>query len=317
MMIAVHAPAKINLSLRVLGTRADGYHNLWTLLQSLALHDTLTCRSVPGPFRIDSTDPACPTGPDNLVWRAAELLWRAGGRRGRPRNTVVRIRKQIPIRAGLGGGSSDGMAALRGLSALWRVALSRDWRRAIAATLGADASFFLDGGTAVAVERGDLVFRLFDCPAQWVTLVVPPFGVDTGAAYRWWDEAGRAHGQRDTKGRNAKPVSRGERSGEPARGAGIPVWNGGHDGPFGNDLEPVVAARHPELAAIVSALNERGASLAAMSGSGSAVFGLFGSRVRAEAAARALGRDGHRTIVTRTLGRSRYQAMTRPRRREL
>jgi 4-diphosphocytidyl-2-C-methyl-D-erythritol kinase len=301
---AVRAPAKINLCLRVLGTRADGYHNLWTILQSLELHDSLTCRAVKGPFRIDSADPECPTGPDNLVWRAAELLWRAGGRPGRPRDTVVHILKRVPTRAGLGGGSSDGVAALRGLSALWRITISRDREQGLAATLGADAPFFLDGGTTVAVERGDLVFSLVDRPAQWVTLVIPPFGVDTSAAYRWWDDAAQAHDQTATNPR-----------------APDCVWpvspDDGYGKGLGNDLEPVVFARHPELVAIVRALTERGASRAAMSGSGSAVFGLFGSRVRAEAAARALGRGRHLTIVTRTVRRSRYQAMTRPRRREL
>src|SRR6476661_5408460 len=118
--VQVRAPAKINLTLRVLGTRPDGYHELRTMFQSVALHDTLTFTSCDGPFSIASDDPRCPSNEGNLVGRAADALWRAGGRRGKPSGVHVTIRKQIPIEAGLGGGSSDAAAALRGLSTMWQ-----------------------------------------------------------------------------------------------------------------------------------------------------------------------------------------------------
>src|ERR1019366_9907126 len=93
--------AKINLSLRVLGTRPDGYHELRTVFQSLALHDTLRSRAQTGPFEITSTDPACPADATNLVWRAADVVWKAAGRRGAPRGVAVHITKRIPMQAGL------------------------------------------------------------------------------------------------------------------------------------------------------------------------------------------------------------------------
>ena len=109
----VRAFAKINLSLRVLGVRPDGYHELRTILQSIELHDTLTIRAVPGPFQLTCDDPECPSNSTNLIWRAAEQLWTASGRQGSPRDISIDLAKRIPLQAGLGGGSSDAAAVLR------------------------------------------------------------------------------------------------------------------------------------------------------------------------------------------------------------
>ncbi|MGB7219578.1 MAG: 4-(cytidine 5'-diphospho)-2-C-methyl-D-erythritol kinase, partial [Vicinamibacterales bacterium] len=184
--VRVSAFAKINLSLRVLGVRADGYHELRTVFQSIALHDTLTFRFERGPFRLDCSDPACPVDRTNLVWRAAERAWAAGRRRGEPHDVSVRIDKRIPMAAGLGGGSSDGAAALRVLASRWNVDQAR--LPDLAASLGADVPYFLEGGTVLGLDRGDLLFPLVDTPASWVTLVMPNFGVSTKDAYGWWDE---------------------------------------------------------------------------------------------------------------------------------
>ncbi len=124
--VRVRAFAKINLALRVVGVRADGYHELLTTFQSLALHDTLTFTRARGPFQIACDDPACPVDRTNLVWRAADAIWRAAGRRGEPRGVRVRIEKRIPLAAGLGGGSSDAAASLRALPSLWGVELDED-----------------------------------------------------------------------------------------------------------------------------------------------------------------------------------------------
>jgi len=321
--VTVRAAAKINLSLRVLAARPDGYHDVRTLLQSLALHDTLTCRAARGPLRLTCADPSCPADRTNLVWRAAEMLWRAAGRAGEPRDVVMRLVKRIPPQAGLGGGSSDGVAALRGLSALWRIRLPHGRLEALAAELGADAPFFLDGGTAIGVERGDLVFALVDGPAAWVVLVIPPFGVSTRDAYGWWDTAHGHGGHLPSPERESLRSSARIGNAVWASGGGAPreVMNAGRTTrgtrrtapDLTNDLECLLAARHPEIAAIVRTLKRRGASHAAMSGSGSAVFGLFSSRSRAEAAVRATGREGYRTILTRTTSRARHGALSRPR----
>src|SRR5579862_3323324 len=172
--ITVRACAKINLTLRITGVRADGYHELRSVFQSLALHDTLICARRRGPFAIECDEPGCPTDASNLVWRAAEGLWRAAGRQGLPRDVVVRIVKRIPLQSGLGGGSSDAAAALRGLSRLWRLRVTFDTTHAIAASIGADVPFFLEGGAALGLERGDLLFPLRESPPQWAVLVMPP-----------------------------------------------------------------------------------------------------------------------------------------------
>src|SRR5205807_2506339 len=133
--IRVRAYAKINLSLRIVSARPDGYHELRTEFQSIALQDTLTVRATPGALRIACTDPRCPTDGSNLVARAAARVWTAAGRRGDPRDVHVRLVKRIPMQAGLGGGSSDGAAALRAFAALWRVPLTPDRLRRIAREL--------------------------------------------------------------------------------------------------------------------------------------------------------------------------------------
>lgn len=310
--VRVRAFAKINLALRVLGARPDGYHELRTTFQTLALHDTLTFAAIRGAFSIVCDDPACPVDGSNLVWRAAERLWRAAGRRGALSGVTVRLAKRIPLQAGLGGGSSDAAAGLRALAKLWRMTISRDRLRQVAVQLGADVPFFLEGGTVLGVNRGDLLRPLADWPASWVVLVLPNFGVSTTDAYGWWDAAELA--PRDARRRVAGgPTLRLDAQGRPELGRRPSKLGPYGDGEPDNDLEGPVAARHPEIPRIVAALKRAGARHAAMSGSGSAVFGLFGARRAAEIAARMLGGSSRRVLVTRTLSRARYQEVARPR----
>ena len=300
-VVTVPAFAKINLTLRVLGVRDDGYHALRTVFQSLALHDTLTFHPVRGAFRIECDHPACPTDRTNLVWRAADLVWRAAGRPGRPGGVVVQIAKRIPLQSGLGGGSSDAAAAIRALVSLWRVDLPPARRQAIATSLGADVPFFLDGGTALGVDRGDLLFPLIDQPAAWVTLALPTFGVSTKEAYLWFDQASqemRYRRDRDRRGRRSKDLGVLRVPGGESFGIPESEWT--------NDLEARVAHRHPEIGRLARNLRKLGAFYAAMSGTGSAVYGLFDTRARAQAATRALAGPGCRTIVTRTLSRKQF-----------
>jgi 4-diphosphocytidyl-2-C-methyl-D-erythritol kinase len=279
--VEVRAPAKINLTLRVLGTRPDGYHELRTMLQSIALHDTLIFTPDDGRLSIDTDDPRCPANEDNLVWRAADALWRAAGRRGGPEGVRVSIRKQIPLEAGLGGGSSDAAAALRALQMFWKLQLADQQVSRIARDLGADVPFFLLGGTALCVDRGDVMYPFADRPPVSVVLAVPDFGVSTRDAYRWWDEWSDSRG--------------------PDEG--------------GNDLQAPVGARHPAIGRAVARLRRLGADHAAMSGSGSVVFGLFESERKARAAARALATRRLRVIVTETLSRRRFRTFSRVRER--
>ena len=267
--ITRRAFAKINLDLRVLGVRPDGYHELRTTFQSIALADTLTFACAPGPFRIDCDDPDCPTDQRNLVWRAAERMWKAARRRGALRDVTVRIAKHIPMQAGLGGGSSDAAAALGALAALWRVRLTRTRLHRMAAAIGADVPYFLEGGTVLGLERGDRLSPLVDMPRAWVVLVMPGFGVSTKEAFSWWDRDGRD----------------------------------GLDTLASNDLQASVAKRHPIVARLVAALKRDGAFHASLSGSGSAVFGLFTRKSEAERAASGLAGRRRQVLVARTLGR--------------
>lgn len=283
-MMRVQAFAKINLSLRVLGVLADGYHELRTIFQSIALHDTLSIRRVRGPFWLVCDDVACPADSTNLVWRAAEAVWTASGRPGSARNVGVTLAKQIPIAAGLGGGSSDAAAALRAFARLWRVDAKR--LPDIAASLGADVPYFLEGGTVLGLERGDVLFPLIDRPKAWVTLVVPSFGISTKDAYAWFDADVGVE----------RPLQ--PNGSLPAQGFALREAR--------NDLEPAVAKRHPEIGRMVSALRAAGASYAAMTGSGSTVFGIFDRKPAAARAAESLAdreRGLSSIIVTRTLTR--------------
>ena len=304
----VRAFAKINLSLRVLGTRTDGYHELRTLFQSIELHDTLVVRRARGPLRFTCNDPLLPVDRANLVVRAAEAVWTASGRRGAPRDIAIDLAKRIPVAAGLCGGSSDAAAALRALGTRWKLDGSR--LHALAASLGADVPYFLEGGTALGLDRGDLLFPLIDYPSAWVVLVVPPFGVSTQEAYAWWDHdegrafpaSARSQDERATARLAEAPEARRRQvSRRSAESLAL------HE--VGNDLQAPVATRHPEIAGMVSALRRAGASSAAMSGSGPAVFGLFNARSAAVRATAAMPTRAGRALVTRTLTRAEYRRL--------
>jgi 4-diphosphocytidyl-2-C-methyl-D-erythritol kinase len=291
--LVVRAHAKVNLDLRVLGTRADGFHELRTVFQTIELHDSLTCIAQPGAFALRCRTPGIPLDESNLVWRAASALWKALGREGGPRETVVALEKAIPMQSGLGGGSADAAAALVGLGRLWggvTVTLLRD----VASGIGADVAFFLSGGTALGLGRGEEIYPLVDLPPHWIVIVRPPFGVSTAEAYAWYDED-RTAGLKEPRELQILPVP------WPSRAAQMI-----------NDLEPPVVRRHPEITALKAALKEAGALAAAMSGSGSAVFGLFRSRAAAFKSLRPLSRGGARALLTRTLTRAEYERRSRP-----
>jgi 4-diphosphocytidyl-2-C-methyl-D-erythritol kinase len=290
----VRAFAKINLSLRVLGARRDGYHELRTIFQSIALHDTLTIRVRRGALVLTCDDPACPTDETNLVMRAAMQLWSAAGRRGAPRDLAIHLQKRIPMQGGLGGGSSDAAATLRALARRWRVSAAKV--RATAAALGADVPYFLEGGAALGLDRGDQLVRLAEPSPRWVVLVLPDFGVSTKDAFAWFDRdhyGGDDAGADRTEGRSLQRIAP-------------------EDEELVNDLQAPVAARHPEIGRIVSRLRRAGASHAAMSGSGSAVFGLFSARETAVQAAKRLNSPSRRALLTKTLNHQKYQVLAGP-----
>ncbi len=292
--VSIRAHAKINLDLRVLGMRPDGFHELRTVFQALRLHDTLECVPRDGPFAIECDTAGVPLDATNLVWRAADALWRALRRTGPARDAMVRLHKRIPLRAGLGGGSADAAAALVGLARAWRVGLRPTQLTDVAATLGADVPFFLSGGTALGLGRGDEIYPLADLPRHWVVLLVPGFGVSASDAYGWYA------GERGL----GRPSAR-----EPQHVPG--PWPS-RAAQMINDLEAPIARRHPEIDQMKAALRRAGALAAAMSGSGSTVFGLFQQRREALSAVDRLSASGWRVLLTESLGRGEYSRRGRP-----
>ena len=296
----MRAHAKVNLDLRVLGVRADGYHELRTVFQSIALHDALVCSRKAGPFVLQCRTPGLPLDATNTIWRAAAALWTALGREGDVRDTVVRIEKHVPIEAGLGGGSADAAAALLALARLWTGGRTPDpampaLLREVAAGIGADVPFCLFGGTALGLGRGEEIYPLVDLPRHFLVIALPPFGVSTREAYAWYDDDRAAGLRDDVREQQLLPVP------WPSRAAQMI-----------NDLEPPVVRRHPEIHTVKMHLKEAGAIAAAMTGSGSAVFGLFRTRPMAERAAKSLTRGGMRALVTHTLTRAAFERSSRP-----
>ena len=291
--LVTRAHAKVNLDLRVLGTRADGFHELRTVFQAIELHDTLTWSQRSGPFTVKCRMAGVPLDESNLVWQAASRLWKVLGRPGQPRDIVVSIDKRIPLQAGLGGGSADAVAALLALARIWG-GVPMTLLREVGTSIGADVSFFLSGGTALGLGLGEEIYPLVDLPPHWIVIVRPPFGVSTAEAYSWYDDD-RAAGLKEPRELQLLPVP------WPTRAAQMI-----------NDLEPPVVRRHPEITGLKSALREAGAVAAAMSGSGSAVFGLFRSRAAAARVIKPLSKGGNRAMLTRTITRAEYERRSRP-----
>lgn len=286
--ISLPAFAKINLDLRVLGTRPDGFHDLKTVFQSLALFDNVTVTMRRGPLTITCDEPDIPTDQRNLVWKAVSLLHRMStGKSSAPRDIAIDLHKRVPTEAGLGGGSADAAMTLLALNTLWKLDLDMASLTRIAARLGADVPYFLVGGTALGLGRGDDIYPLADMPPVHVVILRPGFGVATAEAYQWFDEESR----RPPREPAPRPVP-----------PGWPAWSA----TLRNDLEVPVIRHHPAIGRIRQSLLDAGATTASMSGSGSAVFGLFERADAARRTANDLARPGWLSLHTRTLNRRDY-----------
>lgn len=294
--LGLPAFAKINLSLELLGRRADGYAELRTVYQSVTLHDRLRMR-LTRRSGIEVRVPAggAPAGRGNLIYR---LLGRACRALDIRRGVEVELEKNIPVARGLGGGSSDAAAALAGLLRLTGSWLPEVELGRLGAEVGADVPFFFLGGRALGVGRGDEVFPLDDLEPSVCLLVSPPQPVATRAAYRWVGWFGSRSRRR---ARNEALTPRRRRAiMDDSRWSPDRLWGAG------NDFEPAVFSRFPELARMKAALLGAGARQAGLSGSGSTVYGLFSHRAAAErAAARWAGAAA--LFVVETLPRPRYQ----------
>jgi 4-diphosphocytidyl-2-C-methyl-D-erythritol kinase len=276
----VAAESKINLTLRVLAREASGYHQIETVFCRLALADDVVVRLMPAGRAIDCRGADVGPAEHNLAYRAAVAYAEA---RGWPAGFGIEIDKHIPVGGGLGGGSANAAAVLRALAALDPAPMAPETLLALAGQLGADVPFLTaDCGLALAWGRGDRLLALPAPAARPVVLYLPPFGVQTAAAYSWVAEA---RGERTVPARLL-----------PARALTEWEWLAMHGG---NDFEVPVGARHPEIIDALSALRKTdGVVLARMSGSGSTVFGVLDPGADAGAIAARLGAELPGTVVT-------------------
>lgn len=271
--LRIECPPKINLYLRIVRRREDGFHELETVFQSVGGGDTL--RATPAAaLSLTCSDPEIPVDGGNLVVRAAELL------RGRiparaELGAALALEKRTPVGAGMGGGSVDAAAALVLLSRLWGLEVSPAELHELAAQLGSDVPFFLHGGVAVARGRGEELAAT-EGPRLWLVLLRPPVGVSTPWAYRQW-AASRCEGP------TLEMFLAALRSGDPDAIAAA----------LRNDLEPGVAAGVPEIEAARAWLLAQGVLGARMTGSGSVVFGICRDEAHARDIAARPGAPGN------------------------
>ncbi|HEY5576924.1 MAG TPA: 4-(cytidine 5'-diphospho)-2-C-methyl-D-erythritol kinase [Deferrimonas sp.] len=277
------APAKLNLSLQVFGKRPDGYHHIRSVMVPVSLYDEVTVEEAPAGIRVECDAPGVPTDAANSCHKAAAffLAWA-----GTPPGVRIRIRKGIPAESGLGGGSSDAAAALKGLIALTGKHPPPEALLGMAARVGADVPFFLPGGAALVEGFGERLTPLpWNVPFHAV-IVRPAFGLSTREGYA---RLGRGPGD------------------PPPRGC-VPSFRTFSEvaAVVRNDFEAVLETSHPEIAAIRRELASAGADAAGLSGSGSAVFGLFTSEGAAREARGILStggdaENGRRVFVARSV----------------
>ena len=347
MTVTVRSFAKINLGLRIGALRPDGFHELRTIYQTIALHDIVRVKVERGlGIEIRCQDARVPKDDTNTCSRIAKLAIDALKVRGR---VSIEIEKRLPVQGGLGGSSGNAVSTLLALERALRKELSGPQRLRIAAEVGSDVPLFLVGGTVLGIGHGEEVYPLPDLPPLPCVLALPKIAVSTPKAFAQWDAmsgtgtrtrkdaglpagrtAGAGHAHADVSKlthvvpsdrmlefsrrvaawlaaqRNARRLK--GLSGVSARGRGraeTPLLDLVRTG-IENDFEQVVFPQYPELRDVKCVLERAGAFYASLSGSGSAVYGLFTTRTRAEKAAAKLREKGVEARVTSTLLRRRY-----------
>lgn len=338
MPTAVRSHAKINLGLGIGAPRADGFHALVTVYQTLEVHDRVTVtarRADSTAIRMTSNDRRVPTDHRNTAWKMVEFALEALRIHA---EVQIHIEKRLPVQGGLGAGSANAVAALVGLESELGIHPETldGWpaqRLHLAARVGSDVPLFLIGGAVLGLDRGQSVFPLPDLAPVWTVIATPPVGVSTPQAFRHWDELCAREGL--TESASADKLNELSRvyaacfagveapyeSGYEAKSGSSGVLAAGEDlaGPqvsalvrtgIANDFERVVFPQHPLLSEIKRTLAASGTPEAALyvslSGSGSALFGLYRGERDAEAARQRLREQGIESVLTRTLPRVSY-----------
>jgi 4-diphosphocytidyl-2-C-methyl-D-erythritol kinase len=330
MTVSVRSFAKINLGLYIGASRADGYHDLRTVYQTVALHDLIRVSVRRGRgIEIRCEHPRVPRDQSNTCYQVAERVMDELGAEGR---VIVEIEKRLPVEGGLGAASSNAVATMLAMERALKKPLAGPARLRIAAEVGSDLPLFLVGGTVLGVGRGEEVYPLPDLGALPLVVVTPEVGVSTPHAFADWDAL--AHRDKTSEPRSEAAVATQAQlthsggsdrlmevgrvlsswlNGSPNTGA--PASGGSRAGSLlldlvrtgiENDFEKVVFPQYPELRDMKGALERAGSAYASLSGSGSTLYGLFRTRTAAVAAAGRLRKQGLRAVATATLTRSQY-----------
>ena len=288
--VALKAYAKVNFGLAVIGRRKDGFHELRTIYQTISLADHLDVVLSSGPPRVhlEVVGLKVPEGRENLAVRSAEAVLRELRLK---QKISIRLQKRIPSGSGLGGASSDAAAVIRAILHLTGKKLPLDRLVHIAASLGSDVPFFLWGGRALGVGRGEEVYPLPEQPRRWCVIIFPGMHISTAEAYR----------------QLRSPRLTGIRTGHKIE-LFCGMTNQGGSERFGNDFEPVVFSAIPHLIEVKRSLLRSEAEMASVSGSGSSVFGIFRDHPSARMAVRQLRTPGHDVFLAHTVSRKEFQA---------
>jgi 4-diphosphocytidyl-2-C-methyl-D-erythritol kinase len=339
MSVTVRSFAKINLGLCIGPLRSDGFHDLRTIYQTVALHDIIRVQVIRGTgIEIRCKDPRVPKDQSNTCYGIVEpvmtALWAKGG-------VVIKIDKKLPVQGGLGGGSANAVAVLLALERLFKRQLTAGEKRRIAADVGSDLPLFLHGGTVLGMGHGEQVYPLPDLPSVACVIATPEISISTPQAFADWDSleaSAKDNGKRAaTPSKSARltgshpsdrmmtcfrrfsallnGLSQNKiRTGKDLSGVLVPRGRGRAENPLldlvrtgiENDFERVVFPQYPELIKVKRVLEDAGAFYASLSGSGSAIYGLFASKPSAGKAAARLRKGGTPAVATTTLTRQQY-----------
>ena len=317
MPVLVRSFAKINIGLRIGPLRADGFHELRTIYQTLALHDLIKVDVSRGSgIEIVCQDARVPTGESNSCWRVIERVLKALKVRASVR---ISIKKNLPVQGGMGGASSNGVATMLALEKALKRELEPAARLRIAAEVGSDLPLFLIAGTVLGVGRGEQVYPLEDLPSFHCVTATPSVGVSTPAAFAEWDK--KNAGAKLTASTASDKINEFSHSvyewlnGSRFTATGVPgkAWGRAEAllldlvrAGIENDFESVVFPKYPAIRKVKGALQRSGAQYVSLSGSGSTVYGLFQEERAAAMAAASLQNNGVPAEATATLTRRQY-----------
>jgi 4-diphosphocytidyl-2-C-methyl-D-erythritol kinase len=328
MAVTAKSFAKINLGLAIGPRRPDGFHSLRTIYQTISLGDVIRVDVQRGMgIELRCRDSRVPCDETNTCWRIAERVMKASRQRGK---VTIGIEKQLPVQGGLGAASSNAVTTMLALERVLGISLEPEQRLQMASEVGSDLPLFLVGGLVLGQGRGEQVYPLADLPPTDIVVATPEIGVSTPRAFADWDERFAPNPKHTAEGLTAPEgsatintfsprvfawltarlprMAAGSTAGVPTRGgdrAETPLLDLVRAG-IENDFERVVFPKHPELREVKRGLERAGAKYASLSGSGSAIYGLFDSPEKAQEAARKLNEDGIRAFAAATLTREQY-----------